>query len=168
MLSEIQITPSRVKFVPNITINSIQQDKLFKELNQLKLKSVVVKPQQFEIKLKSQQQWDSLRDKVLDSVNKVLDPDYIQSVEELKTKLKNEADKLKKIQMVLRSVINPVLQRDGGSCEYVGEIEKNGDLGLKLKFQGACGTCPSSQQTLKNFIEKVICELIPKYKFVEG
>ena len=47
--------------------------------------------------------------------------------------------------MVIRSVINPVLREDGGSCEFrrFTTNEKN-ERGVVLKFQGACGTCPSS------------------------
>lgn len=69
--------------------------------------------------------------------------------------------------MVLRSVVNPILLKDGGSCEFAG-VKVDGDKrGLQLRLQGACGSCPSSKMTLKNFIEKVVVELLPQFSFVE-
>jgi len=52
---------------------------------------------------------------------------------------------------------------DGGNVELV-DIE--GPV-VKLKLQGACGSCPSSQMTLKMGIERRLREFIPEIAEVE-
>jgi len=51
--------------------------------------------------------------------------------------------------------IRPYLIKDGGNIEVV-TVGPNGILALKL--QGACGSCESSQATMKNGVEKVLFE----------
>lgn len=59
--------------------------------------------------------------------------------------------------------IRPSLQADGGDVELVGVTEDNV---VKVKLQGACGSCPMALLTLKNSIERVIREEIPEIKEV--
>jgi len=54
--------------------------------------------------------------------------------------------------------VRPALQRDGGDVEFIG-VDENGIVTLKLL--GACGGCPMSTLTLKNFIESVLVEQVP-------
>lgn len=61
-----------------------------------------------------------MRDRVYDAMSKELDPYYIATVDELREKLKHCPDEQKQIKMVLRSVVNPILLKDGGSCEFAG------------------------------------------------
>ena len=63
-----------------------------------------------------------------------------------------------KVQAVLEQV-RPMLQRDGGDGELVEVTEDNI---VKVKLQGACGSCPMSTMTLKMGIEKAIKEQIPE------
>jgi len=63
-----------------------------------------------------------------------------------------------KVQAVLEQV-RPMLQRDGGDVELV---EVTADNIVKVKLQGACGSCPMSTMTLKMGIEKAIKEQIPE------
>lgn len=113
--------------------------------------------------------WNNVKDQVYHVISKELDPDYIGSVDELRERLSLwKGNESKQIQMVIRSAINPVLKGDGGSCEFVQTVEENGQKGILLKFQGACGSCPSSQQTMKNFIERVFLELMPQFSFVRN
>lgn len=63
-----------------------------------------------------------------------------------------------KVQAVLDQV-RPMLQRDGGDVEL---IEVTADGIVKVKLQGACGSCPMSTMTLKMGIEKAIKEQIPE------
>ncbi|MDY0385057.1 NifU family protein [Trichlorobacter sp.] len=63
-----------------------------------------------------------------------------------------------KVQAVLEQV-RPMLQRDGGDVELVEVTEDNI---VKVKLQGACGSCPMSTMTLKMGIEKAIKEQIPE------
>ncbi len=59
--------------------------------------------------------------------------------------------------------IRPALQADGGDVELV-EVTDDGIV--KVRLQGACGTCPMSQMTLKMGIEKRIKEEMPSVKEV--
>lgn len=54
--------------------------------------------------------------------------------------------------------VRPALQRDGGDVEFKG-IDENGVVSLKLL--GACGGCPMSTMTLKNFIETILVDQVP-------
>lgn len=59
--------------------------------------------------------------------------------------------------------LRPYLMADGGNVELV-EIE--GPI-VKLRLQGACGSCPSSAMTLKMGIERRLREYIPEITAVE-
>lgn len=59
--------------------------------------------------------------------------------------------------------LRPYLMSDGGNVELV-EIE--GPI-VKLRLQGACGSCPSSAMTLKMGIERRLREFIPEIVEVE-
>lgn len=59
--------------------------------------------------------------------------------------------------------LRPYLMADGGNVE-LAEIE--GPI-VKLKLQGACGSCPSSAMTLKMGIERRLREKIPEIAEVE-
>jgi Fe-S cluster biogenesis protein NfuA len=65
---------------------------------------------------------------------------------------------IEKVQAVLDQV-RPMLQRDGGDVEL---IEVTADNIVKVKLQGACGSCPMSTMTLKMGIEAAIKEQIPE------
>ena len=59
--------------------------------------------------------------------------------------------------------LRPYLMADGGNVELV-EIE--GPV-VKLRLQGACGSCPSSTMTLKMGIERKLQDSIPEIAEVE-
>ena len=59
--------------------------------------------------------------------------------------------------------LRPYLMADGGNVE-LAEIE---GPTVKLKLQGACGSCPSSAMTLKMGIERRLREKIPEIVEVE-
>ena len=48
------------------------------------------------------------------------------------------------------------LQADGGDLEIVEIDGKN----VKLRLQGACGTCPHATMTIKNGLERILREEI--------
>jgi Fe-S cluster biogenesis protein NfuA len=54
--------------------------------------------------------------------------------------------------------LRPYLMADGGNVELV---EIDGPV-VKLRLQGACGSCPSSTMTLKMGIERKLRESIPE------
>ncbi|MBI4779931.1 MAG: NifU family protein [Oscillatoriophycideae cyanobacterium NC_groundwater_1537_Pr4_S-0.65um_50_18] len=59
--------------------------------------------------------------------------------------------------------LRPYLMSDGGNVELV---EIDGPV-VKLKLQGACGSCPSSAMTLRMGIERRLREFIPEIAEVE-
>jgi Fe-S cluster biogenesis protein NfuA len=59
--------------------------------------------------------------------------------------------------------LRPYLMSDGGNVELV-EIE--GPV-VKLRLQGACGSCPSSAMTLRMGIERKLKEEIPEIDEIE-
>jgi Fe-S cluster biogenesis protein NfuA len=61
--------------------------------------------------------------------------------------------------------VRPMLQADGGDVEFVDFDEKTGTV--KVKLQGACGSCPMATMTLKHGIEKYLTEACPSVKTVE-
>ena len=54
--------------------------------------------------------------------------------------------------------LRPFLMADGGNVELV---EIDGPV-VKVRLQGACGSCPSSTMTLKMGIERKLREAIPE------
>ena len=54
--------------------------------------------------------------------------------------------------------LRPFLMADGGNVEVV---EIDGPV-VKVRLQGACGSCPSSTMTLKMGIERKMREAIPE------
>ena len=54
--------------------------------------------------------------------------------------------------------LRPFLKADGGNVEIV---EIDGPV-VKVRLQGACGSCPSSTMTLKMGIERKLREMIPE------
>jgi Fe-S cluster biogenesis protein NfuA len=59
--------------------------------------------------------------------------------------------------------LRPYLMADGGNVELV---DIDGPI-VKLRLQGACGSCPSSTMTLRMGIERRLKEMIPEIAEVE-
>jgi Fe-S cluster biogenesis protein NfuA len=67
----------------------------------------------------------------------------------------------------VQSVINqlrPYLQADGGDIEFV---ELTPDMVVKVKLQGACGSCPHAKMTIKNGVEQTVKKYLPQITAVE-
>ena len=60
--------------------------------------------------------------------------------------------------------IRPYLVQDGGDIEFV---ELTDDNVVKVRLQGACGTCPHAKMTLKNGVEQTIKHYLPEIDHVE-
>jgi Fe-S cluster biogenesis protein NfuA len=58
--------------------------------------------------------------------------------------------------------IRPMLQRDGGDIELIDVT----DGIVKVKLQGACGSCPMSAMTLKMGVERQLKQDVPEVKEV--
>lgn len=66
-----------------------------------------------------------------------------------------------RVQQVLEK-IRPLLQRDGGDIQLIDVV----DGVVKVKLQGACGSCPMNIMTLKLGVEKQLKQEIPEIKEV--
>ena len=68
-------------------------------------------------------------------------------------------EKVRKIDALIAETIRPALKHDGGDVELV-DIE--GDVVL-VRLKGACSSCPSSDKTMRRFIEKEIQKEVSPY-----
>lgn len=59
--------------------------------------------------------------------------------------------------------LRPFLQQDGGDIQF---LELTEDKIVKVKLQGACGSCPHAKITLKNGVESTIKKYIPEIQSV--
>jgi Fe-S cluster biogenesis protein NfuA len=69
----------------------------------------------------------------------------------------------KKILSVLEG-IRPCLQIDGGDIE-LADLSEDGFV--RLRFLGACSTCPLSSMTLRAGVERTLMLALPEVKRVE-
>ncbi len=69
-----------------------------------------------------------------------------------------------KVEKALEGV-RPSLQADGGDVELVDVTDEGV---VKVRLQGACGSCPMSQITLTQGVERFLKEKVPEIKRVES
>lgn len=62
------------------------------------------------------------------------------------------------VDQALDERIRPAIMMDGGNIEVV-EVKENK---VYVKLMGACGTCPSSQLTLRMGVERILREKFPE------
>ena len=67
-----------------------------------------------------------------------------------------------RIRKALEEKINPILASHYGGAELVG-VEDNI---VKVRFTGACGSCPSAQLTLEDIVKSVLQEEISEIEDV--
>lgn len=79
-----------------------------------------------------------------------------------KPKLTN-IQKIRMIEEVIERDIRPSLKQDGGDIDLLDVIGNR----VLVATRGACATCPASQQTLKNFVEIKLRELVSPELVVE-
>lgn len=74
-------------------------------------------------------------------------------------------EKLDRIKRLLDEQIKPYLEADGGGLEVLG---LDGQV-LKIRYQGACGTCPSAiMGTLQSIEHMVKAEIDPAIEVIPG
>lgn len=64
--------------------------------------------------------------------------------------------KIRLIQETLENEIRPALRQDGGDIELVDVVGNR----VLLSMRGACAVCKASEQTMKNFVESKLRELV--------
>ncbi|KUJ96160.1 MAG: Nitrogen fixation protein NifU [Desulfonauticus sp. 38_4375] len=87
----------------------------------------------------------------------------LEQAQEKKPKKLSNVQKMQKVLKVLEEEIRPALQRDGGDIELI-DIEGDNVL---VSLRGKCTRCPSSQLTLKDFVEKSLQEKVSPQLTVE-
>lgn len=84
--------------------------------------------------------------------------DYIVSAPATQTA--PEQHTAEKIRIILKTVIAPYLQKDGGDIEL--SDYKNGIV--NVRFLGKCHGCPYAEKTLKNRVEKNLIRYLPQVR----
>ncbi len=146
--------PNALKFIVNVPVKNsgnstyrspteCGENKLARELftvrgvDQLHIFENIITVSKF-----SYQDWSEVEDQIVDVIKRMMpehDADYFDPDPE-EERRRNLPQDLKDIEAVLDKTIRPGLQGDGGDIQTV-KYENNV---LLVKYQGACGTCPSS------------------------
>jgi len=91
---------------------------------------------------------------------KGFDKNLIPEEKEIAVKNENETETLKLINEILDKRVRPALAGDGGGLEVLNLQDKT----LTIRYQGACGTCPSAIQgtlvAIENLLKREIDESI--------
>jgi Fe-S cluster biogenesis protein NfuA len=75
-----------------------------------------------------------------------------------------DSEVLQCVKELLRKEVRPMVQRDGGDIRLMRFDEPRGVV--MLKMLGACRSCPSSQNTLKEGIERMLQHYVPEVREV--
>lgn len=67
-----------------------------------------------------------------------------------------------KIKILLKSIIAPFLQKDGGDIEFISYQNNH----VYVRFLGKCHGCPYATKTLKEKVEKNLIRYIPEIREV--
>lgn len=81
---------------------------------------------------------------------------------EAETQQMDDEELEERIAEVIDAEIRPGLRMDGGDCEFIGYDEGV----VRLRLQGACSSCASSQITLQMGIERRLKEQFPQVEQV--
>lgn len=111
--------------------------------------------------------WEELRPQILGYImehftsnNPVIDESFYNSDKFVQAQNSIE----EKIIKILDERIKPALMRDGGDIEF----KKYTNNTVYVALQGACAGCPAASITLKNGVERILCEEIPEIEAVEA
>lgn len=83
--------------------------------------------------------WGKIQKPFVEFISK-FDKSTIPAEKEMKVSNKMESELLQRVNEVLDQRVRPALAGDGGGLEVTG---MEGSV-LKIRYQGACGTCPSA------------------------
>ena len=70
------------------------------------------------------------------------------------------------VKEILATRVRPFVQEDGGDISLVSFDEAAGKVTVQLK--GSCAGCPSSAETLKNGIEKMLMHYVAEVTSVHN
>lgn len=98
-------------------------------------------------------------------IQEVLDAETAKRQPQATKKPLSKTKMIIQVNNILENYIAPELRKDGGDIELI-DIE---DSKIIVNLQGSCKNCPSSNLTLKNFVENILKEhLGPEITVVEG
>lgn len=98
--------------------------------------------------------WDSLEPKVMETIKEYLpnhNPDF-KIVSEEDKRREGLSPELRQIEEIIDKKIRPGLQGDGGDIECLSYQD---DV-LLVKYEGACGTCPSASMGTLEAIKQIL------------
>ncbi|HBZ30452.1 MAG TPA: NifU family protein, partial [Nitrosomonas nitrosa] len=75
-----------------------------------------------------------------------------------------DQERLERINILLDEEVRPYLQNDGGDLHILG---LEGNI-LKIHYQGACGTCPSSISGTLRGIERLLRTIEPDIQLISA
>ncbi|MBN1104534.1 MAG: Fe-S cluster assembly protein NifU [Deltaproteobacteria bacterium] len=90
-----------------------------------------------------------------DKIREIISMVQSESRPPAKPKLSN-IQKIKMIEAVMEREIRPSLQHDGGDIELIDVLGNR----VLVATRGSCAVCKASHQTLKNFVERKLRELV--------
>ncbi len=103
--------------------------------------------------------WGQIQKPLIEFIKK-FDKSLIPAEEEIKLSSEDETELLKKINEILDQRVRPALAGDGGGLEVLG-LESNK---LTIRYQGACGSCPSAIRgtlvAIENLLRREVNPLI--------
>ena len=98
--------------------------------------------------------WDTLEEQIRKTILENIqthDPNFATD-EPKKVVIKSDNPDIEKINAILDQTIRPALQMDGGDLQI---LDLDGNI-LKINYQGACGSCPSSTAGTLKAIENLL------------
>lgn len=104
-----------------------------------------------------QSDWPDLQTKITDLIIEKLpthDPNFLDLIQESSSSAPPLPPELSEINKILDRTIRPYLQGDGGDLEVL-ELK---DHMLWVRYEGACGSCPSSTLGTLQAIESILRE----------
>lgn len=136
--------------------------------------SVFIAPQYVTVTKMRQVEWDPtlswsinslLSRYASSSMGPILpDGDFLSAQDDLDADPEKDSEVLQCVKELLKEQVRPMIMADGGDLRLVNLNEVSGVLSLRLL--GACRSCPSSENTLKNGIERVLQHFLPEIKKV--
>jgi len=90
-----------------------------------------------------------------DSIREIIGRVRAERQPKVRPKMSN-IQKIRLIQETLENEIRPALRQDGGDIELVDVVGNR----VLLSMRGACAVCKASEQTMKNFVESKLRELV--------
>jgi len=90
-----------------------------------------------------------------DRIREIIDEVHAEERPAVKPQMSN-IQKIKRIEETLDNEIRPSLRQDGGDIELIDVVGNR----VLVATRGACAVCKASQQTLENFVEAKLREMV--------